>query len=254
MTKAISPIFISHAVPTVLSSATGLAEVLSSFGAIAAPAAVVVANSHWKTDRPRVGIFDAGSMAELDLANNIDRLLKSSGFESAVEVMSRSAFDSHHSLWAPLSMMFGNRLPPIVTMSVQPSLGTVHHLRLGAALQPLTGRTLVVGSGSLTHNMVDVHPELVPGRYIRWAREFTDWVTQRVEAGDVNALLEYRKRAPHATHSHPQEDHLLPMFGRLVQARNCAAKCCMTVSPSELSRSQISHSIEGNSSEDRRDL
>jgi len=45
-----------------------------------------------------------------------------------------------------------------------------------------------------------------------YVREFSDWVWQRLCAGDQQALLDYRRRAPAALRAHPDDDHLLPLF------------------------------------------
>ena len=34
----------------------------------------------------------------------------------------------------------------------------------------------------------------------------------RIEAGDHEALIEYRSRAPHAVRAHPTDEHFLPLF------------------------------------------
>jgi 4,5-DOPA dioxygenase extradiol len=34
----------------------------------------------------------------------------------------------------------------------------------------------------------------------------------RLEANDVEALVDYRARAPHAELNHPEDEHLLPIF------------------------------------------
>ena len=44
------------------------------------------------------------------------------------------------------------------------------------------------------------------------AREFADWMHARLEAGDVDALLAWHERAPHARFNHPTPEHLLPLF------------------------------------------
>ena len=43
------------------------------------------------------------------------------------------------------------------------------------------------------------------------ARGIEDAVDQ-LEADDIDALLDYRRRAPHATRAHPSDDHLMPLY------------------------------------------
>ena len=60
-----------------------------------------------------------------------------------------------------------------------------------------------VGGGWQVEARVDVGRRLL--RSIGWGRP----VVARV---DVDALLDYRARAPHAVRAHPTEEHFLPIF------------------------------------------
>ena len=83
-------------------------------------------------------------------------------------------------------------------------------LRLGAALAPLREQgVLVIGSGSLTHNLYEFRRDVRDPEY---AQEFAGWANEAVLAGDVEALLDYRRRAPQAERAHPTEEHYLPLL------------------------------------------
>jgi 4,5-DOPA dioxygenase extradiol len=45
-----------------------------------------------------------------------------------------------------------------------------------------------------------------------YAREFQSWVAARIAAGELDALCDYRRAAPHAARAHPTEEHFLPLF------------------------------------------
>jgi 4,5-DOPA dioxygenase extradiol len=68
---------------------------------------------------------------------------------------------------------------------------------------------LVIGSGSLTHNLYEFRQHIRDPEY---AQEFVDWVRDAVAARDVEALVDYRRRAPHAERAHPTEEHYLPLL------------------------------------------
>jgi 4,5-DOPA dioxygenase extradiol len=101
---------------------------------------------------------------------------------------------------------------PVVQLSVQTPLGAHHHLALGRALAPLAADdVLLVGSGHMTHNLRDWvrgNGNAAPAPY---AREFQAWVNARIAQRDLEAIGDYRTRAPHAVRAHPTEEHLLPL-------------------------------------------
>jgi 4,5-DOPA dioxygenase extradiol len=102
---------------------------------------------------------------------------------------------------------------PIVQLSVQTALGTAHHLRLGEALAPLAGEgVLVIGSGHVTHNLRDWFRHRDDPAPLGYAVEFADWLHAQLQAGDREAVLAYRDRAPSAVRAHPTEEHFLPAF------------------------------------------
>ncbi len=106
---------------------------------------------------------------------------------------------------------------PVVQVSVDPHAGPLHHYNLGQSLEPLRrDNILVMGSGSMTHNLKEAFAAFRSGdrdaAVPPWVAQFVDWMENRIEAADVDALLAYRDRAPFAIENHPTEEHLLPLF------------------------------------------
>jgi 4,5-DOPA dioxygenase extradiol len=102
---------------------------------------------------------------------------------------------------------------PVVQLSVQPELGTAHHLRLGEALAPLAREgVLVIGSGHATHNLGDWSRSRAEAAPLAYVRDFSEWLHDRLAAGDRQALVGYRDLAPGAVQAHPTEEHVLPLF------------------------------------------
>jgi len=66
----------------------------------------------------------------------------------------------------------------------------------------------VIGSGHMTHNLRD-RSSSGPAAY---AREFQSWVKGRIDAHDVDSLVNYRELNPHGVRSHPTDEHFLPLF------------------------------------------
>jgi len=80
-----------------------------------------------------------------------------------------------------------------------------------SALAPLRDEgVLIFGSGFLTHNMRYVFGHGVPTP--PWAREFDDWAKDAIERFDVDAILDFRARAPAAAMALPTWEHHAPLI------------------------------------------
>jgi 4,5-DOPA dioxygenase extradiol len=121
-----------------------------------------------------------------------------------------------HGAWVPLLLMFPEADVPVAQLSIQPRLDAAHHYRVGRALRALRDEgVMIVGSGQITHTLraadFGARPEDADPR----VTEFTDWFEARLAERDIDALLDYRRRAPHAVLMHPTDEHLLPVFSAL---------------------------------------
>ncbi len=86
-------------------------------------------------------------------------------------------------------------------------------LELGRRLRPLREQgVLIVGSGFTTHGLPflrDPSPDAVaPG----WSAEFDAWAAEKLAAGDVDALIDFRAQAPGMPYAHPTIEHFAPLF------------------------------------------
>lgn len=126
----------------------------------------------------------------------------------AVEADASRGLD--HGAWVPLLHLLPTAALPVFQVSMPIDLDAAGAVRLGAALMPLRGAgVLIVGSGSLTHNLQEFGRVVADPGY---AQAFADWVRDAVERGDTDALVDYRRRAPHAQRAHPTEEHFLPLL------------------------------------------
>ena len=192
------------------------------------PQAIVIASAHWLSRAPQVGgaerlktVHDFSGfpapLYQLDypapgapqLAAEIATLFDRAGLKATID----PARGLDHGAWVPLRMLYPDADIPVVPISLQPMLGPAHQLALGHALAPLRERgVLVIGSGSITHNLHDLGAGYNAGREAPYVRPFIGWVEQQLAAGNVDALLDYRARAPFAERAHPTDEHLLPLF------------------------------------------
>lgn len=142
-----------------------------------------------------------------EVADEAFRLLADAGLEP---VRSESP-QLDHGAWVPLSLVFPDADIPLVTVSIDPRRGADWHEAVGRALAPLRDRNaLIVGSGSISHNLREVFAGRSADR--KWVEEFTTWLADRAEAGDREALLRVMNDAPEALRNHPTDEHLLPFF------------------------------------------
>ena len=142
-------------------------------------------------------------------AADIVQLLGAAGFP--VQLDPERPFD--HGAWVPLSFMYPTADIPVVQLSLPSRQGPQLQTRIGRALAGLRQQdVLLIGSGSITHNLGELDWHAGPGVIEPWAQDFRDWMVARLAEDDEAALHDYRQRAPAAVRNHPSDEHLLPLF------------------------------------------
>jgi 4,5-DOPA dioxygenase extradiol len=224
-------LFVPHGAPTFALRPGAAGAALSRFAAtLPRPRAVVIVSPHWDTDAPMVGFAERpetihdfwGFPRELysirypatgcrEGAAAVRDALRAGGIEARAD----EGRGLDHGAWVPLRLMYPDADVPVIPLSVQGDEDPAHHLAVGRALMSLAGQGfLIVASGNLTHNLRDFQlvasgqGSELPG----YVREFPEWIWKQLEAGDLPALLDYRRRAPGAERAHPRDEHLLPLY------------------------------------------
>jgi 4,5-DOPA dioxygenase extradiol len=220
-------LFVSHGAPTFALEPGQLGPKLGEFGARHGHIrAVLVVSAHWQTRAVEVmttaapaTMHDFGGFPDAlyqlqypapgapEMAAQAGQLLGGAGFE--VGFASRRGLD--HGAWVPLRFLRPKADVPVFQVSMPFDLDAGGAGRMGAALEPLRKRgVMILGSGSLTHNLGEFSPGVVePAAYVS---EFVDWVRSTVQRNDLDSLLQYRELAPHARRAHPTEEHFLPLL------------------------------------------
>ena len=141
------------------------------------------------------------------LAQEVLALLQAAGV--AAQGDAGRPFD--HGAWVPLMHLFPEADLPVVQVALPVGAGPAEVYAMGAALRGLRSQgVLVMGSGSMTHNLAEFFGGArEPAPYVI---AFSRWIESALERGDMKALLNYRSLAPHAERAHPTEDHFLPLF------------------------------------------
>ncbi len=223
-------LFISHGSPMLSIDDSPARRFLQGLGqTLPRPKAIIVFSAHWETiGGPAVSlaaqpetIHDFGGFPEAlfelqypaqgapDTASHAAELLEQAGF--TVKRSSTRGLD--HGAWVPLRLMYPEADIPVAQVSVLRYASPAEHEKMGQALRALReAGVLIIGSGSLTHNLYEFRGHSIAAEVPAWVSDFDEWMKSRLENNDRAALLNYRTKAPFAERNHPSEEHLLPLF------------------------------------------
>lgn len=220
-------VFVSHGAPDVLLKAPDTVACWREIGRqLPEPSAILAVSAHWQARSPTlslagapVTIHDFSGFAPAlhrmqypapgapALAERAASLIRGAG--AAAELHPDRGLD--HGAWVPLSAMYPQANVPVAQLSLMRQGGPDAHLALGRALAPLREEgVLILASGAVTHNFgwLDRENKAAP---LPQARAFSDWVGERLAAGDAAALLDYRS-VRYGAEAHPTDEHFLPLF------------------------------------------
>ena len=223
-------LFVSHGAPTLAIADSAASRFLRQLGkTLPRPKAILVASAHWESHGgPAVSlaetpptIHDFGGFPDAlfairypapgapEMAARAASLLSREG----VAVAQSPSRGLDHGAWVPLHLMYPDADIPVAQISIVRGASPEEHERIGRALAPLRDDgVLIIGSGSLTHNLHEFRGQPIDVEAPAWVSSFADWMTARLDANDLQALREYRTRAPNAERNHPTEEHLLPLY------------------------------------------
>jgi 4,5-DOPA dioxygenase extradiol len=221
-------LFVSHGAPTFALEPGRLGPRLTAVGeALPRPKALLVVSPHWMTRGVRVATTDAPQtvhdfggfprpLYEIQypapgapaFAARTLELLRAAGWP--VEADAAQGLD--HGAWVPIRFLYPAADVPVFQVSLPAGVSPQQAYALGQALAPLRDEgVMVVGSGSLTHNLYEFRAG-ADGEEAEYAREFAHWVRQTVEARDDQRLLQTLAIAPHAQRAHPTPEHFMPLL------------------------------------------
>ncbi|UVJ42729.1 dioxygenase [Pseudomonas sp. LS1212] len=222
-------LFISHGSPMLALQPGASGPALLKLAAeLPRPKAIVIVSAHWESHELLVASNPApetwhdfgGFPAELfavqypapgepQLAAQVAGLLNQAGLPAGLNP--QRPFD--HGVWVPLSLMYPQADIPVVQVSLPSHLGPEMQSRVGKALAGLREQgILLIGSGSITHNLRELDWHAGPESVEPWALAFRDWMIEKLASNDEAALHDYRRQAPFAVRSHPTDEHLLPLY------------------------------------------
>ena len=223
MSTPMPVLFQAHGAPPLLDDPGWIAELAAWAKALPRPRAIVVVSAHWEERPISIGaveplplIYDFYGFPERfyrlqyaspgapDVAARIRQLLGA----AQIDFVDEPKRGLDHGTYIPLMCMYPDASIPVLQISL-PSEEPAELLAMGRALAPLRREgVLLIGSGFLTHNLRALRLRETPS----WASEFDHWSAEVLRNHDIDALLDYRAKAPGVVESLPTHEHFVPVI------------------------------------------
>ncbi|TNC27242.1 dioxygenase family protein [Amycolatopsis alkalitolerans] len=221
-------LYLSHGAPPLADDATWTRQLAGWSAKLPRPKAILVVSAHWEEAPVTLGatttvplVYDFWGFPEHyyrvtypapgapELADEVRKLLNGPG--TPVHDAPDRGLD--HGAYVPLVEMYPDADIPVLQLSM-PSLDPRELFELGRKLAPLRDDgVLIIGSGFFTHNLSAMRQVRdTDGQPPRWSAEFDHWGDEMLRAGNVDALLDFQRKAPAATLAHPRIEHFAPLF------------------------------------------
>jgi 4,5-DOPA dioxygenase extradiol len=218
-------LFLSHGAPPLLDHEQWSAELAAWGAGLPRPSAVLIVSAHWEVApialssvEPVELVYDFfGFPAHYyqlqypapgapELAARVTSLLAGN------EVVQSTRRGLDHGAYIPLLRMYPAADVPVLQMSM-PTQDPARLVEVGRRLAPLRDEgVLIIGSGFMTHGLPYVSFTDPDGPPPAWSVEFDAWADEAVRARDLDALEDFRVRAPAARFAHPSVEHFTPLF------------------------------------------
>lgn len=237
MTPPLPTLFLSHGSPLQARAGSNASKDWTLIAQrLPRPEAIVMFSAHWESHtlavaadpRPETIHDFSGFPSDLyhlryeppgwpQLSQAVITLLHGAGLSASPHA--QRGLD--HGAWVPLRHMYPLADIPVVQVSLQPALGAEHHLRVGRALAPLArDGVLLIGSGHMTHNLMEVMTMQRQGQArlgqltqpAPYVQAFRQWVDAALRVPADDALLHWEQDAPAARRAHPTVEHFLPLL------------------------------------------
>ncbi|NKZ06105.1 dioxygenase family protein [Actinomadura latina] len=215
-------LYLSHGAPPLADDALWTEQLARWSADLPKPEAVLMVSAHWEEAPLSIGatrqvplVYDFWGFPEHyyrvrydapgapELAADVGKLIP------GVHQDETRGLD--HGAYVPLVEMYPDADVPVLQMSM-PTLEPERLFEVGRSLAPLRDQgVLIIGSGFTTHNLREMRPE-PDAAPPAWSAEFDEWADRAVRGGDIDALLDFRAKAPAARIAHPRTEHFAPLF------------------------------------------
>ncbi|SPL72448.1 dioxygenase family protein [Acinetobacter stercoris] len=132
--------------------------------------------------------------------------------EAHIPAHANSTRPRDHGVWMPLLHMYPNADIPVVEISLPTNMSAKDIYTVGHILAPLRERQiLLIGSGSITHNLRELSWNGSNSNVPEWASTFRNYVVSKLAHRDFDAVLDWQS-IPFVHRNHPTIEHLAPLF------------------------------------------
>ncbi len=188
------------------------------------PQAILSVSAHWLTrgtkvtamEKPKT-IHDFGGFPEKLFAQQYpapgspDLAKQTQSLALANHIMLDYDWGFDHGTWSVLIQMFPKADIPVYQLSLDYSQPMRYHYELAQQLQTLREKgVLVIGSGNIVHNLRAMNFE--NNTPYDWAVEFDSKISQWIETGNHQAIVDFQKLGELSKLAHPTYDHFLPLM------------------------------------------
>lgn len=229
-------LFISHGSPTLCIEHNNSSEFLKNLSSLfPEPKYILVISSHWITNDLKILSYENPKLIydffgfpqelyeqtypiknDLKKVNEIVKILENRNISISKDNL-RDGYD--HGVWSPLSLIYPKANIPVIQISFPQSYTIDDLLNLGIALKEIRKDTLIISSGSMTHNLKDlVWKENATIK--QYCVDFRNWIVDKLENSNIDDLKEFLTKAPNVKENHPTLEHFLPLFINIGTSKN----------------------------------
>jgi 4,5-DOPA dioxygenase extradiol len=221
-------LYLSHGAPPLADDPLWRAQLAAWSARLPKPSAILMVSAHWEDAPLALGatrtvplLYDFWGFPQHyyqveyrapgapQLAATVRKLLAGGACGPGIGVQDVPDRGLDHGAYVPLVEMYPGADVPVLQISM-PSLDPQQLLRIGRRLAPLREQgVLIVGSGFFTHNLRALSTD---GTVTSVMAEFDDWGRRALAAQDLDALLDFERKAPAGRFAHPRTEHFAPLF------------------------------------------
>lgn len=221
------PIFLGHGAPPLLDDPVWVPQLEQWAGRMERPTGILIVSAHWESAPAMITSPAAGTPLVYDFGGFAPHYYQmqyatpdASALAARVASMFPDSSDLHvhpsrgldHGAWVPLKVMYPEADIPVLQLSL-PTSDPAALMALGARLAPLRDEgILIIGSGFLTHGLPYLTEWRIDATPPGWSVDFDLWAADAIARGDIDALADFRNRAPGMPYAHPTVEHFTPLF------------------------------------------